>query len=324
MLHFLLPRNPYFGSRPFGARLAKSDLAAHLRPVAREVFPGFLCYNKSERSINIITDKYNKLIMKIIKKLKWVFLVILIAVVGVLINENLVHYYTPKSVFYSILVGGIALTILTFFIRPARKYGIHKFLLCLTIGLLLIPYLSLMKGYSNMFAKDQAGVIAKEVRYKMVKMEFKKEGEDVWETVIANKEAVLYPGKNWVWLGKMEVSGVGHDWQRGITEIETDVIWDQNIISQEHPDWQVPMPESNPEVLKTEDLGEGKYFITFFYRIEEDRPILRPEGDVPPIPVYPDVGIDMVIGEDGRFLRSALHLLLPEPIGEKIIEVPLE
>ncbi len=260
--------------------------------------------------------------MKIIKKLKWVFLTILIGVGGVLLNENFIHYYTPKSVFYSILIGGIALATIAYFIQPLRKSGIHKFLLVLTIGILIIPYLSLLKGYSNIFIKDQAGIQAKEVRFKIVKMEFKKEGQDIWDTAIDNRQVTLYPGKNWVWLGRMDVSGIGHDRQRGITEIETDVYWDQNLISQEHPDWEVPTLVKNPDVIKSEDLGGGKYLITFFYRVKEDGPILRPGGPVPPISVYPDIGMDIVIGEDGRFLRNALHLLLPEPFGEKIIEIP--
>ena len=260
--------------------------------------------------------------MKIIKKLKWFFLTILIGVGGVLLNENFIHYYTPKSVFYSILIFGSVLAIIAYFFQPLRKYGIHKFLLVLTIGILLIPYLSLLKGYSNIFVKDQAGIQAKEVRFKIVKMEFKKEGQYIWDTAIDNRQVTLYPGKNWVWLGKMEVSGVGHDRQRGTIEIETDVYWDQNLISQEHPDWEVPTPEKKSDVTKSEDLGGGKYLITFFYRIEQDGPILRPEGPVPPISIYPDIGMDIVIGEDGRFLRNALHLLHPEPFGEKIIEIP--
>ncbi len=266
--------------------------------------------------------------MKIIKKLKWVFLVIFIGVVGAWINESFVHYYTPKSVFYSVLVGGITLAIVTFFIKPARKYKVPNFILSFTIGILLIPYIGLVIGNSDIFAKDQVGIQAKEVRFKIVKIEFKKEGEDVWETNLANREATLYPGKNWVWLGRQELAAFGHDREKGIFETEADIIWDQNLISQEHPDWQVPTPENNPEVIKSEDLGEGKYLVTFSRREEFERPILRPAGaegePPPPIPVYPDVGMDVVIGEDGRITGMTLHLLLPEPLGEKIIEVPLE
>ena len=187
--------------------------------------------------------------MKIIKKLKWVLLVILIGVIGLLLNENFIHLYISKTIFYSILVSGIVLAIIVYFIRPFRKYGIHKFLLCLTIGILLVPYLSLLKGYSNIFAKDQAGIAVKEVRFKIVKIDFKKEGEDVWETNFANREAILYPGKNWVWIGRQELAAFGHDRERGIMETEADIIWDMNVISQEHPDWIVPALGSNPEVI---------------------------------------------------------------------------
>src|SRR4030043_955949 len=262
--------------------------------------------------------------MKIIKKLKWVFLVIFIGVVGVLINENFVHLYISKIIFYSILGSGATLTAITCFIKPAKRYGIHKFLIVLTIGLLLIPYLSLMKGYSNIFAKDQAGVTVKEIRFKIVKREFKKEGQDVWDTAMADRQVILYPGKNWVWLGRQEFCPLNYDRKRGGAEIETDVFWDQNLVSQEHPDWEIPTSENNPEVMRSEDLGGGKYFITFFYRVEDERPILKREGPEPPICVYPDIGMDFIIGEDGRFLRNTMHLLFPEPIGEKIIEIPLQ
>ena len=264
--------------------------------------------------------------MKIIKKLKWVLLVILIGVLGLLLNENLTHFYISKTIFYSILVSGIVLAVIVYFIRPARKYGIHKFLLCLTIGTLLIPYLGLIKGYSNIFAKDQAGLQAKEVRFKIVKIDFKKEGEDVWENNFANREATLYPGKNWVWIGRQELAAFGHDRERGIFETEADILWDQNFISQEHPDWQVPTSGNNPEVIRSEDLGGGKYLITFFRREEFERPLLRPAGaegqPPPPIPVYPDVGMDVIIGEDGRITGMTLHLLLPAPFEELTIEVP--
>jgi hypothetical protein len=262
--------------------------------------------------------------MKIIKKLKWVLLVILIGVVGILINENFIHFYISKSIFYSILASGILLSTVAYFIQSLKKYGIHKFLLCLTIGILLVPYLGLMKGYSNIFAKDQAGVTAKEIRFKVVKREFKKEGQDVWDTAMANRQVTLYPGKNWVWLGRQEFCPLDYDRQRGVAEIETDVYWDQNLVLQEHPDWEVPTPGKNPDCIKSEDLGGGKYFITFFYRVEDERPILKPEGLEPPICIYPDIGMDFIIGEDGRFLKNTMHLLLPEPIGEKIIEIPLE
>ncbi len=264
--------------------------------------------------------------MKVIKKLKWVLLVILIGVIGLLLNENYTHFYISKTIFYSILISGIVLAIVAYFIQPLRKYGIHKFLLALTIGVLLIPYISVMKGYSNIFAKDQTGMTVKEVRFEIVKIDFKKEGEDVWENNFANRKATLYPGKNWVWIGKQELSAFGHDRERGTFETEADIIWDQNLISQVHPDWQVPTPANNPEVIKSEDLGEGKYLVTFFRREEFERPLLRPAGEegqpLPPVPVYPDVGMDVVIGEDGRITGMTLHLLLPEPLGEKIIEVP--
>ena len=264
--------------------------------------------------------------MKIIKKLKWVFLVILVGVVGVLINENFIHFYISKTIFYSILASGIALAIIAYFIQPLRKYGIHKFLLALTISVLLIPYLSLIKGYSNIFAKDQPGMTVKEVRFKIVKIDFKKEGEDVWENNFANREAILYPGKNWVWIGRQELAAFGHDRERGIFETEADILWDQNFISQEHPDWQVPTSGNNPEVIRSEDLGGGKYLITFFRREEFERPLLRPAGaegqPPPPIPVYPDVGMDVIIGEDGRITGMTLHLLLPAPFEELTIEVP--
>ena len=264
--------------------------------------------------------------MKIIKKLKWVFLVILVGVVGVLINENFIHFYISKTIFYSILASGIALAIIAYFIQPLRKYGIHKFLLALTISVLLIPYLSLIKGYSNIFAKDQPGMTVKEVRFKIVKIDFKKEGEDVWENNFANREATLYPGKNWVWIGRQELAAFGHDRERGIFETEADILWDQNFISQEHPDWQVPTSGNNPEVIRSEDLGGGKYLITFFRREEFERPLLRPAGaegqPPPPIPVYPDVGMDVIIGEDGRITGMTLHLLLPAPFEELTIEVP--
>ena len=264
--------------------------------------------------------------MKIVKKLKWVLLVILIAAVGVLINENFVHLYISKSIFYSILASGIVLAVIAYFIQPLRQYGIHKFLLCLTIGILLIPYLSLIKGYSNIFAKDQAGMTVKEVRFKIVKIDFKKEGEDVWENNFANREATLYPGKNWVWIGRQELAAFGHDRERGIFETEADIIWDQNLISQEHPDWQVPTPENNPEIIKSEDLGEERYLMTFFRREEFERPLLKPAGaegqPPPPVPIYPDVGMDVIIGEDGRITGMTLHLLLPAPLDELLIEVP--
>jgi len=264
--------------------------------------------------------------MKIIRKLKWVLLVILIGVIGAWINENFIHYFVPKNVFYSILILGPVLAIITYFIRPLREYKIHNFLISLTIGFLIIPYIGLIIGYSDIFAKDQPGSTVKEVRFKIVKIDFKKEGENVWETNLANREATLYPGKNWVWIGRQELTAFGHDRERGIFETEADIIWDQNLISQEHPDWQVPTPANNPEVIKSEDLGEGKYLVTFFRREEFERPLLKPAGaeggPPPPVPVYPDVGMDVVIGEDGRITGMTLHLLLPEPLGEKIIEVP--
>src|SRR4030042_406990 len=258
------------------------------------------------------------------KKLKWVLLVILIAVVGALLNENFIHYYTPKSVFYSILIGGPALAIIAYFIKPLRKYKIHCYLLSLTIGILSIPYIGLVIGHSDIFAKDEAGIQAKEVRFKIVKIEFRKEGTDIWEINLADREVTLYPGKNWAWIGRQELTPVGHDLQRGLTEIETDIIWDQNIILQEHHDWQVPAPENNPECIKSIDLGEGKYLITYFSRDEFEGPIPRPEdGKEPlPIPMHPDVGWEVIIGEDGRIERTALHILFPEPFGELIIENP--
>jgi len=261
--------------------------------------------------------------MKIIRKLKWVFLVILIGVIGALLNENFIHYYTPKSVFYSILISGPALAIIAYFIKSLRKYKIHFFLLSLTIGILLIPYIGLVIGYSDIFAKDEAGIQAKEVRFKMVKIEFRKTDTNIWETNLADREVTLYPGKNWAWIGRQELTAYGHDRQRGLTEIETDIIWDQNIISQEHPDWQVPTPENNPECIKSIDSSEGKYLITYFSRDEFEGPIPKPEGEEPPpIPMHPDVGWEVIIGEDGRIERTALHILFPEPFGELIIENP--
>lgn len=263
--------------------------------------------------------------MKIIKKLKWIFLTILIGAFGLLLNEKLTHFYISKTSFYSILVSGIVLAVIAYFIKPARKYGIHKFLLALTIGVLLIPYLSLVKGYSNIFAKDQPGITVKEVRFKIVKIDFKKAGEDVWENNFANRGATLYPGKNWVWIGRQELSAFGHDRERGIFETEADIFWDQNLILQEHPDWAVPASENNPEVIKSVDLGEGRYLVTFFRREEFERPLLKPagrEGGSPPIPVYPDVGMDVVIGEDGRITGMTLHILLPAPLDEVTIGVP--
>lgn len=268
--------------------------------------------------------------MKIIKKLRWIFLTILIGVVGALLNENFIHYYTPKSVFYSILIFGIALTIAAFFIKPAKRYKIHNFLLSFTIGILLIPYLGLVIGYSDIFAKDQAGIMAKEVRFEIVKIEFRNKETGVWETNIANRAVTLYPGKNWVWVGRQEIATpIGYDRQRGVSEIETDVIWNQNIVSQEHPDWQVPTPENNPECIRSEDLGGGKYLITFFSRPEFNQPLPKLEevektGKKPPslpIPMHPDMGWEVIIGEDGRIEGTWLHVLFPEPFGTLIIEM---
>jgi hypothetical protein len=259
--------------------------------------------------------------MKIIGKLKWVFFTILIGIIGILLNENFFHYYVPKNVFYSILIFGAVSTITTFFIKSARKYKIHYFLLSFTIGLLLFPYFGLVIGYSDVFAKDQAGIQAKEVRFKIVKIEFRKEGTDIWETNISNREVTLHPGENWAWVGRQELTPVGHDRERGVSEIETDVIWDQNIISQEHPDWQVPTPENNPEVIKSEDLGGGKHLITFFQRPEFNQSLPKLEGrEPPPLPIHPDVGWEVIVGENGRIGRTTLHILFPEPFGELIIE----
>jgi hypothetical protein len=264
--------------------------------------------------------------MKIIKKLKWVLLVILIAVIGILINENFIHLYISKSIFYSILISGVILSVFARFIAPLRKYKVHCYLIALTIGLLLIPYLSLMKGYSNMFAKDQAGITAKEVRFKIVKFECRKEGTDVWDIVMENRQATLHPGENWVWLGRIDFNAPGHDRIRAITEIATDVIWDQNIISQEHPDWGVPAPGQVPDCIKSEDLGGGKYLITFFHRDEQEGPVLAPKGlekrPKLPINIQPDLGLDIVVGEDGRFLRNTFHALFPEPWGDMSVEIP--
>ncbi len=88
------------------------------------------------------------------KKLKWVLLTILIGAIGTLLNENFIHLYISRTIFYSTLVSGIVLAVIAYFIPPLRKYGIHKFLLALTVGILLIPYMSVMKGYSNIFVKD--------------------------------------------------------------------------------------------------------------------------------------------------------------------------
>ena len=266
--------------------------------------------------------------MKIIRKLKWVLLVILISVAGAWLNENFVHYYISKTLFYSILIFGIPASIFTRFIQPVKKLKLHGYLLSFIISLLLITYLGLIIGHSDIFAKDQAGLglTVKEVRFKIVKIEFKKESEDVWETNLVNKEALLYPGKNWVWMGRQELGPVGYDRERGIMETATDILWDQNLVIQEHPDWIVPAPENNSDVVKSENLGEGKYLVTFFRREEFERPLLRPagtEGQSPPsVPVYPDVGLDVIIGEDGRVARITLHPLLPEPFGELTIEVP--
>lgn len=270
--------------------------------------------------------------MKIIKKLRWVLLVILIGVVGALLNENFIHYFIPKAVFYSILIGGSALTTITFFIKPARKYGIHKFLLSFTIGILLIPWLGLIIGYSDIFAKDQAGIQAQEVRFKIIKIEFRNEGTGAWETNIADRSVVLHPGENWVWVGRQEIAApIGYDRQRGASEMETDVIWDQNIILQEHPDWAVPTPQNDPRCIKSEDLGGGKYFITFFYRSEFEQPFPKFEevevtGKKPPslpipISVHPDMGWEVIVAEDGRIEGSRLHILFPEPIGEFVMEI---
>jgi len=262
-----------------------------------------------------------------LKKLKWPLLVILIAVIGILLNENFIHLYISKSIFFSILALGIALAIITYFVKPARKYGIHKFFIALTIGLLLIPYLSLMKGYSNMFAKDQAGITVKEIRFEIVKFECRKEGQDVWDPVMENRQATLYPGKNWVWLGRIDFSAPGHDRVRAVTEIETDIIWDQNIVSQEHPDWGVPTPGQTVDCIKSEDLGGGKYLITYFHRDEMEGPMLEPKsfeeaGPRFPIGIQPDLGLDIVVDEDGRFLRNTFHVLLPPPWGDITMEVP--
>ncbi len=113
--------------------------------------------------------------------------------------------------------------------------------------------------------------------------------------------------------------------------METDVIWDQNVISQEHPDWQVPTPENNSRCIKSEDLGGGKYFITFFDRSEFNQPFLKFEevevtGKKPPsfpipVPIHPDMGWEVIIAEDGRIETSTLHILLPEPIGEFVVNI---
>lgn len=267
------------------------------------------------------------LYMKAIKKLKWILLIISVGIIGALVNENFIHFYIPKTGFYSILIGGTALAIITRFIKPAREFKSSQILLSLTMGTLLVPYLGLVVGYSDIFAKDQAGIEVKEVRFKIVNIEFKKEGEDVWETNIINKEAILHPGKNWVWLGRQNLGPVGYDRERGIMETETDIVWDQNLITQEHPGWQVPTSENDPTCVRSEDLGEGKYTITFFRREEFERPILRPtgaEGQPPPsLPIFPDVGLDVVVGENGRVERITLHPLLPEPFGALTVEVPL-
>lgn len=266
--------------------------------------------------------------MNIVKKLKWVLLTILVGVVGALLNENFVHYYIPKSVFYSILIGGFLLAIIARFIRPARGLKLHCCLLSLAIGILLVPYLGLVVGHSDIFAKDQAGIQAKEVRFKIVKIEFRNENTGAWETNIAGRAVVLHPGENWTWVGRQEIgTPIGYDRQRGVSEIETDVIWDQNIILQEHPDWQVPTPENNPRSIKSEDLGGGKYLITFFDRPEFDQPFPKLEemertGKKPPslpIPMHPDMGWEVIIAEDGQIKDTAMHVLFPEPIGELVI-----
>lgn len=268
--------------------------------------------------------------MRIIRKLKWVFLTILIAVVGALLNETFIHYYTPKSVFYSILILGPALSAAAFFIKPARRYKIHWYLLSFAIGILLIPYFGLVIGHSDIFAKDQAGIIAKEVRFKIVKIEFRNEQTGAWETNIANRSVVLHPGKNWAWVGRQEIaSPVGYDRQRGVSEIETDVIWDQNIVLQEHPDWGVPVPGNPADCIKSEDLGGEKYLITFFSRPEFDQPLPKLQeaettGKEPPslpIPMHPDMGWEVIVAENGRIENTRLHVLFPEPFGELTIEI---
>jgi len=264
--------------------------------------------------------------MRIIRKLKWVFLVILIVAVGAWLNENFIHYYTPKNVFYSVLIGGIVLAAIAYFIKSLREYKIPQFLFSLIIGFLLIPYLGLVIGYSDIFAKDQPGMTVKEVRFKIVKIEFRKEGGG-WETNFTDKTATLYPGKNWVWLGRQDIGNPsGYDRERGIMETAADIIWDQNLIAQEHPDWQVPTPENDPACVKSEDLGEGKYLVTFFRREEFERPILRPAGaegqPPPPASIHPDVGMDVIVGENGRVEKITLHPLLPEPFGELTVDVP--
>ena len=93
------------------------------------------------------------------------------------------------------MIGGIALATIAYFIKPARKYKIPNFLLCLTIGILIIPYLGLIIGSSDIFAKDQAGIQAQEVRFKIVKIEFRNEETGVWETNLADRMVVLHPGK---------------------------------------------------------------------------------------------------------------------------------
>ena len=268
----------------------------------------------------------------IIKKLRWFFLVILIAVVGALLNENFIHYYVPKNIFYSILIFGTASTITAYLIKPVRQHKVHWLLLSLTIGLLLIPYFGLVIGYSDIFAKDQSGIQAQEVRFKIVKIEFRNEETGAWETNIADRSVVLHPGENWVWVGREEIPvPIGYDRQRGTSEMESDVIWDQNIVLQEHPDWGVPIPGNPPECVKSVDLGEGKYLITFFYQSEFNQPFPKFEeaeagGRKPPsfpipISIHPDKGWEVIVAEDGKIEGSRLHILFPQPVGEFIFEL---
>lgn len=271
--------------------------------------------------------------MTIIRKLKWALLVMVIAVVGALVNENVIHYYMPKAVFYTVLIGGIGPTIIIrLFSKRARELKLHLYIFSLTMGLLLAPWFGMVVGYSDIFAKDQAGVQAREVRFKIVRIEFRNKETGVWETNIANRSVVLHPGENWAWVGREEIGvPIGYDRQRGISEIETDVIWDHNLVSQEHPDWGVPVPGNPLECIKSEDLGGGKYLITFFYRSEFEQPFPKFEdvevsGRKPPslpipISVQPDKGWEVIIAEDGRIETSRMHILFPQPIGEFVMEL---
>jgi hypothetical protein len=248
-------------------------------------------------------------------------LALAIGIIGTLLSENFLHILITRVEFYMILVVGAASAGIVYFPKFLRRLGLHSLVIAVTLGLLMMPYLGFVLGKSDLFVKDALpeGLEVKELRVTILKQEFRKAGTDEWVTTMENRSMTLYVGRNWAWLGELNLPVGKYDRMRMWRRVEIDIKWDNNVISQNHPDWRVPSPDWDPHCIRSEDLGGGKYLITFLVDEFETADIAIDK----PIAVNPDIGLDITLGEDGFPVKIAVHIFLPEPIGEIIEEWPL-